>query len=80
MGERRVRLVEVAREVGVNRNMLAKLYYDRARRIDVSDLEKLCRYFKCSVGDLLELVPDEPIPSKRMKTGSLSPRGRKGSS
>jgi putative transcriptional regulator len=80
MGERRVRLVEVARDVGINRNMLAKLYYDRARRVDVGDLEKLCRYFKCSVGEFLELVPDEPTSSKRAKAGSFSPRGRKGSS
>jgi putative transcriptional regulator len=50
--------MDVARATQISRNMLAKLYYDRARRIDLGDLNKLCRYFSCSVGDLLESVPD----------------------
>jgi len=56
MGERRVRLIDVARATGISRNMLAKLYYDRARRVDLADLDKLCHYFGCSIADLLESV------------------------
>ena len=37
--------------------MLAKLYFDRARRVDLEDMAKLCEYFECSLGDLLETVP-----------------------
>ena len=51
MGERRVRIMQVARATGVSRNLLAKLYYDRAQ-----DLAKLCDYFECSLGDLFETV------------------------
>ena len=58
MGERRVRLIDVARATQISRNMLAKLYYDRARRVELGDLNKLCRYFGCAVGDLLESVPE----------------------
>ncbi len=67
MGERRGRLIDVARATGVSRNMLAKLYYDRAVRIDLGVLDKLCGYFQCSVDELLERVPDEPSrrPGKR---------------
>ena len=50
--------MDVARATRISRNMLAKLYYDRARRIDLGDLNKLCHYFSCSIGDLLESVPD----------------------
>ncbi len=59
MGEKRVRVSDVARETGINRNMIARLYYDRARRIELSDLDKLCAYFGCSVGDLLEWQPKQ---------------------
>jgi DNA-binding Xre family transcriptional regulator len=52
--------------------MLAKLYYDRARRIDLGDLNKLCLYFGCSVGDFLETVPDRS--AHRAKKGkNISP-------
>ena len=56
MGERRVRIIDVARATGISRNMLSKLYYDRARRVDLVDLAKLCDYFNCSLGDLFETV------------------------
>jgi putative transcriptional regulator len=56
MGERRVRIIEVARATGVSRNMLSKLYFDRARRVDLEDMAKLCDYLQCSLGDLFETV------------------------
>lgn len=56
MGEKRVRIIDVARATGISRNMLSKLYYDRARRIDLVDVAKLCDYLNCSVGDLFEIV------------------------
>src|SRR5215813_3719091 len=56
MGEKRVRISDVARATGISRNMLAKLYYDRARRVDLGDVTLLCHYFGCSIADLLESV------------------------
>jgi putative transcriptional regulator len=56
MGEKRVRIIDVARATGISRNMLSKLYYDRAQRVDLVDVAKLCEYLNCSVGDLFETV------------------------
>ncbi len=55
MGEKRVRIIDVSRATGISRNMLSKLYYDRARRVDLIDIAKLCDYFECSVSDLFEM-------------------------
>jgi putative transcriptional regulator len=55
MGEKRVRFMDVARATGISRNMLSKLYYDKARRVDLGDVEKLCRYFGCGMGDFFEV-------------------------
>jgi len=52
--------------------MLAKLYYDRARRIDLGDLNKLCHYFGCPVGDLLESTPDRPTRREKKKGRNMS--------
>jgi putative transcriptional regulator len=54
MGEKRVRVVDVARATRISRNMLAKLYHERAKRIELADLARLCEYFSCPVGALLE--------------------------
>lgn len=69
MGERRVRISEVARATGISRNMLAKLYYDRARRVDLADLAALCQYFSCTIGDLLERVPRSPTRAPKPESG-----------
>jgi putative transcriptional regulator len=69
MGERRVRLVDVARATKISRNMLAKLYYDRAKRVELRDLAKLCQYFECSLSDLLEFVEEGRAATRRRERG-----------
>ena len=56
MGEKRVRIIDVSRATRISRNMLSKLYYDRAQRVDLDDIAKLCDYLECSVADLFEIV------------------------
>jgi Cro/C1-type helix-turn-helix DNA-binding protein len=36
--------IDAARATGISRNMLSKLYYDRAQRVDLVDVAKLCEY------------------------------------
>lgn len=54
MGERKLKISDVARDTGVNRGTLTRLYYETAERIEVDVLDKLCAYFRVPVGDLLE--------------------------
>ena len=54
MGERKLKIVDVARETGLNRNTVTLLYKETAQRIDLEAIEKLCELFDCEVGDLLE--------------------------
>jgi putative transcriptional regulator len=59
MGERKMKIADVARETGLNRNTITLLYKENATRIDIEALEKICDLFNCSVGDLLEKVKDD---------------------
>jgi putative transcriptional regulator len=59
MGERKMKIVDVARETGLNRNTVTLLYKETAQRIELDAIEKLCRLFECEVGDLLELQRDQ---------------------
>ena len=56
MGERKMKVVYVARETGLNRNTITLLYKETAQRIDFETIEKLCDLFQCRVEDLLEKV------------------------
>lgn len=74
MGEKRVRIIDVARATGIGRNMLAKLYYDRARRVDLADVARLCQYFGCPVGDLLEWVRESGASRLESRRSSRASR------
>lgn len=54
MGERKMKIMDVARETGLNRNTVTLLYKETAQRIELDAIEKLCELFECEVGDLLE--------------------------
>lgn len=57
MGERKLKIADVARDIGVHRNTITLLYYEKAKRIDFEVLDKLCKYLDCSINDLIELKP-----------------------
>jgi putative transcriptional regulator len=56
MGEHKLKISDVARETGLNRNTVTLLYKETAQKIDLEAIDKLCELFNCEVGDLLERV------------------------
>lgn len=59
MGERRLKIADVARDTGLNRGTVTRLYNETASRIDLNDIEVPCRYFEVGVSDMFELILDE---------------------
>jgi len=58
MGEKKLKIVDVARETGVNRGTITRLYHETASRVELETIEALCRFLGCGVGDLFEFVED----------------------
>ena len=56
MGERKLKIVDVARETGLHRNTITLLYDENAARVDLETIVRLCVLFKCTVGELFEYV------------------------
>lgn len=54
MGERKMKIADVARQTGLNRNTVTLLYKETATRVDLEAIDKLCELFECEVGELLE--------------------------
>ena len=59
MGEQKLKVIDVARATGLNRNTITLLYNETATRVDLAAIEALCKLFDCQVGDLLELVDEQ---------------------
>ena len=58
MQQHRLRISDVARATGLNRSTITSLCRQRATRIELPALDRLCTLFQCHVGDLLEQVAD----------------------
>ena len=63
MGERKLKITDVARDTGVNRGTITRLYHETASRVELEVIEALCRYFECEVGDLFEYQSDSDTDS-----------------
>lgn len=54
-GEKLVKISQISKDTGISRTTLTNLYYKRSGSISGRVLDSLCRYFGCTVGELLEL-------------------------
>lgn len=58
MAERRMKLNDLAKRVGISEVNLSILKNDKAKAIRFSTLEALCRELDCQPGDLLRYIPE----------------------
>lgn len=54
-----MRISDVIRETGLSRNTVTLMYKETARKVDIDALSKLCKFFKCKVGDMLEFTDEQ---------------------
>ena len=52
MGERKLRVADVARGTGLSRSTVTSLYKETAERIDLDTIDALCKFLDCEVGEL----------------------------
>lgn len=56
LGERKLKISDVARDTGINRGTLTRLYYETAERLELDVLDQLCDYFGIDLPELIERV------------------------
>ena len=64
MGERKLKIADVARETGLHRNTITLLYDETAVRVELEAIDKLCSLFGVSVCELFERVADATPSTK----------------
>ncbi|UDK97477.1 helix-turn-helix transcriptional regulator [Lysinibacillus sphaericus] len=59
LGEKRMKISELAKETGLHRNGLSRLYNEETDGIKFDTLEKVCKALNCDISDLIEIVDEE---------------------
>ena len=62
LGRKRIKMSELARKAGINKNTVLNLYHGRSTRIEFEVLNKLCNILECTPSDILHHTPDEDAP------------------
>ena len=50
-----VNQIKLAKDTGISPSAISRYYNNNFNNINKSDIDKLCSYFECSVGDLIKL-------------------------
>lgn len=72
---RRVELQEVAQATGIHRTTLSKMVNVRGYNATLANIDSLCRFFHCGVGDVATYVPDEEVPASGPQEGGPPSNG-----
>lgn len=59
LGEQKLKISEVARDTGIHRGTLTRMYYETLVRVDLDTVNSLCAYLSVSVGELFEFQEGE---------------------
>lgn len=55
----KMKVPELHKKCGVNKNTLYGIYNGDIKRIDVSVINRICAALNCQPGELLEYIPDQ---------------------
>lgn len=58
LGQRRMKVSELAQLSGVSYQTLWRLYHDKTERVDFATLNAICAALNVEVGDILKYTPD----------------------
>ncbi|MCW9013523.1 MAG: helix-turn-helix transcriptional regulator [Gammaproteobacteria bacterium] len=59
LGEKKLKIADIANGTSLHRNTLTALYRETAQRIELSAVDELCEFLNCSVGELFERVEED---------------------
>jgi len=58
--DRRITMIEVAAATGINRMTLSRMLNQKGYSTVTDNLDRLCEYFGCQIGELAVHVPSGP--------------------
>lgn len=58
MAQKFVNITQLSKAIGISRNTLTSIYYEKTTQINIKTLTLLCNYFECTPNDLIVITKD----------------------
>lgn len=59
LGKHKMTQAALARATNIRPATISKMYYEESKRLDISQLNRICSVFNCEISDLFEYIPDD---------------------
>jgi putative transcriptional regulator len=59
LGKHKMSQKALADETGIRAATISKMYYEEIKRIEISQINAICKAFDCKIEDLFEYIPDK---------------------
>lgn len=59
LGKKKMKQADLRRLTGIRSETMSAYYYEYVKRINVADLNKICKALNCKLSDLMEYIPDD---------------------
>jgi putative transcriptional regulator len=59
LGKHKMSKTKLSNLTGIRLSTISDLYYEKTKMISMTNLNKLCKAFKCDVGEILTYISDD---------------------
>lgn len=59
LGERRMNQADLARKTKIRPSAINEMYWGLSKYLNIDYINRICGALKCSVGELIEYIPDD---------------------
>ena len=59
LGKNKMTQKAIAMLTGISPATISNMYHGDTKRIDIKQMDSLCKAFNCEISDLFEYIPDE---------------------
>lgn len=58
LGKHKMTMSDLSNLTGIRVNTISNLYYEETKRIEIDQINALCKALNCTVGDIFEYIED----------------------
>lgn len=64
LGKHKMNQKTLSRLANIRPATVSKMYYEETKRIEINQINNICKALDCEVSELLEYIPDDEVQKK----------------
>ena len=64
LGKHKMNQKTLSRLANIRPATVSKMYYEETKRIEINQINNICKALDCEVSELLEYIPDDEVKKK----------------